>query len=363
MKQNDKTIYAFRVYQHHADYPMYVFKCRIQDLLKFVEVVPTSEEHPEYPQRPLKPRRAQDIAAYYSKGRPLAPALIINFDKTNPPAEQEINGVTDSYDLVKLTVKLDGPKAYCMDGQHRLWAFDPNVHQGKLTADVSRAELSIVAFLGIDMNDLSEQFITINTEQEKVTKEQIKTVEGASRRLIAVEQWAFDVVKKLNEMPDSPLFKQVLFYPGEKRKIIKNARLCSIVENYARSLNAASPHDAAMAIANYLKAWVNTYKTEWSDAKQHMLTTAVGIESLLSVYDTVNARRQAKHAVNVNLECWQDILAGIKAQEFILPEINYKGKHISWRKSEFKVMASGKHNVEALRKAFADMVVRHLKAT
>jgi DGQHR domain-containing protein len=354
-------IIAFRVNQFPDEYPMYVFKCKIGDLLSFTEVIPSSRTHPNFPQRPLNEKRAREIASYFSKGQPVSPAILLNFDPTNPPAESALSGVDKSFDLVRLSVDPLGAKAYCMDGQHRLKAFDPKVHQGQLQVDIADKELSVVAFLGIDLTKMTEQFITINTTQEKVRREQILTTKGHQKDLEWQNQWAFDVIRKLNEIGSSPLKGQVAFFPADKKTILKNVRLMQIVKNNCESLRLKSPAQAAEHIANYLAAWTEQYGKAWKDPKQHMIQTAIGIEMLMSTFAVVDFKRQAKHGQATSKASFASVISPCAKADFKLPQIGYSGKPISWLKQDFKVMAAGKHNTEALRSAFHAMVVEALK--
>lgn len=354
-------LYAFRVHQHGGDYPMFCFKAKVRDILSFTEVKASALAHPKYPQRPLNKARAATIAKYFSTGKPISPAILINFDPKNPPAEVELDGATKSFDIVKLTIDPNAEKAYCIDGQHRLWAFDPEVHEGNLSIDTTHTELSVVAFLGIDLTKMTEQFITINTTQEKVKKEQILTVRGEQNALDQSDQWAFEVVKRLNEIDVSPLKNQVIFFPGEKKKMIKNTRLLALVRTHAKSLQAESVDTASQWLAAYLRAWANIYKPEWEDKKLHMICTAVGLECMLAVFELVNQTRAIMSGDNRNLEAWNKALDGIKNEHYQLAAIGYDKKHISWLKADFKVMASGKHNVESLVKSFEEMVQAHAR--
>ncbi len=67
-----------------------------------------------------------------------------------------------------------------------------------------------------------------------------------------------------------------------------------------------------------------------TDKKQHMICMAVGLACMLTVFELVNQIRAMLSGDNRNLEAWSKAI-----------DIGYDKKHISWLKSDFKVMTSG----------------------
>jgi hypothetical protein len=210
---------------------------------------------------------------------------------------------------------------------------------------------------------MTEQFIVINTTQEKVRKEQILTTKGSQNALSGSQQWSFDVIKKLNELSSSPLKSKIAFFAGDKGKIVKNTRMSQVVSSNCQNLTLISADQAASQIANYLSAWTQLYSNAWDNPKIHMIGTAIGIEMLMTVYSVVESKRSQMHSHNTNVSAWSSVIASCINSNIDVPGIGYNGKPISWLKEDFKVMAASRHNTDALKEAFRTMVISTLKET
>ncbi len=219
--------YALRLSQHQKD--IYLFSLSAKDLIEIVEVIPNTQTHPDYPQREINDARCRAIADYIcgaekgprqSKLGYLPPSLVLNLYST--VHIDDVKGVHQDIHVVKLSIPKDGNKqGYCLDGQHRLFAFDPKRAKQHLKVDPNSYELPVAAFFNQSNDFISDLFEMINTRQVPVNPNQIYTMGGYSKTLEQAAQRAHDVLELVDGKKGGPLFGLIQWRPQDKGLLVR----------------------------------------------------------------------------------------------------------------------------------------------
>lgn len=355
------TTYARRFRQH--DMNLYMFTMPYNELLQFVEVMPHSEEHPEYPQRPIDERRLREIAGYVSDNRYIPPSIILNLYSS--VRMEEVEALEGVGSMVKFTVPGDGRKhAYCLDGQHRLWAFDSEKVAERLNIGDSPFEYSVVAFHNVSFEVLVEQFMTINTTQEKVNRDQITTVAGRHEQLPPPDQRAFRVAELFNTRQGSILQRKIFFMPGDRGTIIRLNRFKQLIKPYLVDQNAllgTETSDEIYRIINsYLRAWSELYPDAWAGTRHYVLLKTAGIETMFTLFEPAYNRCRLFHSSNFTVDTFKEMLGIFKTHPVDLTQPGFPERKevVDWSSAKYRQFCSGKESiaffVRAMKKVFKD---------
>ena|SRR3972149_2417680 len=354
--------YAMKFQQH--DINLYTFNMSYKDLLDFVEVIPHSEDHPDYPQRPISSDRLESVAEYVSDRNYIPPSIVLNLYKS--VLVKDLEPLANVGKISEIRIPKDGKKhAYCLDGQHRLFAFDISRVGEKLSIGNASFEYAIVAFHNVPFPRLVEQYMTINTKQEKVNPDQIVTMKGRLVQLQDPEQKAFNLATLFSKRPDSVLKDRIFFMPGDKNKIIKVKRFVQLVKPYLLDQNAILGtlvvDDIYRMMNAYLKAWQQLFPEAWNHPKNYVLLKTAGIETMFTLFEP--AYRRCKLFYNANfyaVQGWLDMLNVLKTEKVDLtrPGETEQKELIDWKSEKYGQFCSGKPNisffVRAMKKTFEE---------
>ena len=167
-------------------------------------------------QRILKPNRINRIKQSIEKQKIIAfpNSLIISsrYKLEDSPGEKT--------DLCKINFPIDYCSCRVVDGQHRLLGF------AKVEEYIQKNHnLPVVAFDNMKETDEAMTFITINTEQQKIDPNLLLILKSgfdwAEGTKFFNEKQAVLVIKKLNDIENSPLYKKIFlgYNPPRSRKI------------------------------------------------------------------------------------------------------------------------------------------------
>lgn len=223
---------------------------RSEEISRFVEF--------GYPWSELSDRKRED-SEYNSLRKPgwLPTAIVVNI---LGPKDQRSGRKVAEGDVIKVTNRKDGlaelhypdtykgkgwsitglPPIEVIDGQHRLWAFDPNSKDD--------FELPVVAFVGLDLSWQAYLFYTINIKPKKINaslafdlypllraEDWLDKFEG---HIIYRETRAQELVDVLWSHKDSPWHKRInmLGESGQRGKMVTQAAwIRALLATYVRS--------------------------------------------------------------------------------------------------------------------------------
>ncbi len=322
------------------------------DLLSFVEVEPNSEEHPNFPQRPVEVKRLRSIGDWVLGGGALLPSIIVNFYSS-------VDVKIDEDGTAIVRIPNDGKKhAYCLDGQHRLFAFDPTKSPHASEMDGKSFELAVTAMIHEPERSWVDQFIVINTTQKPVNKNQILGIKQYWGEADDDEAVAVQIAQGLNGSEDSVFYHKIFMRDGDKSTLIKLRNFVQLVRGNVDQngalwdSRAGLPEisDLIVLFKNYTNAWHDIFKDEWGSS-QHVLTKTAGWEAMLSPAGVLPiAFDRAKRNPRASEKDWKRILGPLRGLEVLL-----RGRDVplTWESYIFRPYCSGRSNIDTFVKAVA----------
>ena len=138
-------------------YEFYIFSMNSKDLLSIAYTSRRNEDRKRGVQRGLDPKRLKEIGDYYQSKAGQGPGIlpnpiIISLSKNSFFKNGQINIYRP---------KKDG-EAFVIDGQHRLFAFEPEYANGV------EMDLAVTAFIDLEDEMKAYIFRTINSKQRKI---------------------------------------------------------------------------------------------------------------------------------------------------------------------------------------------------
>lgn len=180
---------------------LYAFAASAKVLWKLVQINTREPDKDVGYQRVLSPSRIRGIAKYISNKHPIPTSVLVSFE----------SDVKVSADGTQLTVPNRPDAGWVIDGQHRL----AGAHQS--TRDI---ELPIVAFIGLDIKDQIEQFVTINKEAKGVPTslyyDLLNHLPDKSPADMAKER-AADIAAELRKDEESPFYSRIVITTSPKK--------------------------------------------------------------------------------------------------------------------------------------------------
>ncbi|MCY4388480.1 MAG: DGQHR domain-containing protein [Desulfurellaceae bacterium] len=182
-------------------------------------------------------------------------------------------------------------EAFVIDGQHRLWAFDPK-YSGEVDLNVV-----VTAFIDLDDSNKASIFRSINGNQRKINPSLVYDLIPMLRDKETVtfeDERCQDLVALLNEeTPDSP-WKDRISMVGGGNRIISQASFISALKKLFKKGHLFSStgqdffeqrlqHDLLLA---YFKAIQGSYSVQW-DNKAFFLCKYVGVSALLNLLEDI----------------------------------------------------------------------------
>lgn len=265
-----KTFKALEVTQN--DCKFYVFSIKSDLLYKIAYVSRRHEDKKEGYQRNLSLKRAKEINDYVFKLKGIIPNnIILNFD------------VDLSYDSGKQTISFDVKDniAWVIDGQHRLYG---------LSLSDKAIDVVVVAFEKLDIPNQAKIFRVINSTQKGVNTSLIYDLIDLVKDATFLEERAHELVKKLNDDPESPWYQQIKMLGIGKGLISQSAfvdNLQPLLDEEKRApLHIYTEEEQYGILRNYFSAIKFLFPDDWGNANS-LLTKTVGFYSFMLLLPTV----------------------------------------------------------------------------
>jgi DGQHR domain-containing protein len=240
------------------------------EVLRSICTVSRREDDPDQGyQRHLKESRLRQIAHYVDETKGAIPNnIILDFFDKNVVLDK-VNGT--------ITVPAGKRVAWVIDGQHRLFGFD-----------FARTQypLLVTAFVGLELKQEVDIFVTINTEQKRLPSSLALDLLGITGTDEDINRRCRELVAKLNEEEESPWYGQVNM-TGEGTGYIA-------LVNYVRKVKPLVSHLGVLhnytfvqqygVLANYWSAIKAVYADQWGKS---LLTKTLGFGALMNLFPTV----------------------------------------------------------------------------
>lgn len=275
---------------------MYACVMRAADVLAISEVDVWRQEDGQERgyQRAPETGRMRRVAQYLQGPRPLMPTSILL------SARWELEKRSRADGTVELFIPEDLPsekKLKRVDGQHRLGGFEVAIYDGQI-ARLADYPLAVVIMEGLTEEQEAEQFRIINETMKKVRTDLARRIlaarlqqRGGRRELtLAGRLWeavAVDVMRLLNEWPDSP-WHQRIQPPNVRKQPQHIVREVSFTTSLKPVLTTTPYKNwPAPRIARWLKeywtAWQQLVPDAFEHAEDYVLLKTPGVFSLHQV--------------------------------------------------------------------------------
>lgn len=179
---------------------LYLASINSKDLWNLVKINTRDEDKDSGYQRVLSPSRVRAIAAYIAAKKPIPTSVLVSFDKA------KVNGTG-----TQLIVDEVPDAGWIIDGQHRF----AGAHESG--TDIN---LPVVAFVGLNIKDQIQQFVTINREAKGVPTslyyDLLQHLPHKSAADIAKERSA-DIATELKREEESPFFGRIVVTTSPKK--------------------------------------------------------------------------------------------------------------------------------------------------
>jgi DGQHR domain-containing protein len=226
-------------------------------------------------QRVLSNGRVEAIKKYVEKGNAVPTSILVTFDK----GQISTDGRT-------LTVPNEAQAGWIIDGQHRL----AGIHASNV--DI---QLSVVAFVNLDLKQQIEQFVRVNREAKNVPTslyiDLLKHLPDKSDADLAKER-ASDIADALRRDEDSPFYGKIARVtspkPGEISLVNFARKIAPQVLRNKGKLQPYSLTSQVGLIKNYYKALAHVFPDTYSPREgTSIFFKTLGFGALMNALPTV----------------------------------------------------------------------------
>lgn len=305
-------------------FELYLFPLNSKILRQVCYVTPRSKENPNEVQRLLNLKRAKEIGEYIKGDTSLLPNAVV----VSLTSEVKINPTGKQNEVVIQFPSEKGKYAYILDGQHRLAGFD--------YSDGIEFDLPVVALYNADEHLRGKVFADINSKQVKVTDVHLLSLYYQIKELPSEEAATMDVVQRLAKDDDSPLHGKIKLLDDDKGCWVTNRHIKMCLAPHTESggtIYGKNPATQAHIIKEYLKGVKKVWPEAWGDNSHYMLTKAMGLEIIMSLFSAVKHRCDLNEGKQYTAETFQRQLAPLKDCYIEIPG---GGKiHLTWEIGPF----------------------------
>lgn len=228
-----------------------------------------------------------------------------------------------------------------IDGQHRLEGLKKAKDEIKNNYD-----LIVIFIIGFDRSVIAKQFYTINYEQKAVNKSLLYQLTGEFTTEVDELSFMHNVVKLLNEIPDSPFFGRVKMLGKAPKEFTKEEKLLLSISQaflidaliryvsetakgsiyppiFLRYYKKPEEHIYIVrALARFFNA-VRNIKPEWNNPGGSLLSKGMGIGALVKTFNLLfpmifknEMQNEWSKIADLKIEDYQRILAGLENIDF-----------------------------------------------
>ena len=307
----------------------YLFAISAKKLLQVAYTSERTQNNRTGIQRGLRPDRLRKIGKFLTSNNPNLPLL---------PNAIIVSLSSESYfedGHIYIRKRLAG-EAFVVDGQHRLWAFDP-----KYSAEM---DLNIVVTAFINLNNSSKAFLfrSINGNQTKINPSLVYDLIPMLRDQETVtfeDKRCQDLVTFLNkEESNSPWSDRIGMVGVGKRPISQASFISALKKLFRRGRLFANEDEDFFEqrmqeelLLEYFKAIQSSYSVQW-DNKAFFLCKYVGVSALLNLLERIvgdlreeNVLISDKNGLCISKETFTPYMRKLKKFSFSAAEERKKG--------------------------------------
>lgn len=242
---------------------MYLFSAPAKSLWSVVQINKRTDDKEDGYQRALSESRALDIKKFLAAGNFIAPSIIIAFEQ----GKASFNSQTS-----KISIEDSPESGWVIDGQHRL--------RGAELSE-QNINLSVVAFIGLDIQKQIEQFIIINKEAKGVPTslyyDLLKMLPTQKNPSDSAKEKAAAIAESLRKDASSIFFERIVIVTSPKNgEISLNnfvRKLSPLIVEGKGSLQAFTQREVAGIIENYFRVLKIVFPDQFSLSKQRFFQT------------------------------------------------------------------------------------------
>lgn len=326
-----------------GDYTFYVFKMNSKDLLEISYTSERTRFNRTGIQRGLDRTRLREIGKYITQEKSDAPGIlpnciIVSFSKDTYHKNRKIN-----------IVRRKRGEAFILDGQHRLFAFDPEFSDGK------HMDLIVTGFIELPEEMKAYIFRTINSEQKKINPSIVYDLIPMLRKdWIKFEDLrAQFLVEELNSDRGSPWHDGISMLGGRK-KTITQASFITRIKRLLKKDNIFADEEffeqsiQKDVLFEYFSAIREVFPVAWMN-KKFILCKDVGVAATLNLlYQIIEDMRRKGKTISDK--------KGLKiSKEDFIPYIK-KIKNFSFASHEYGAVFLGEGGIRELTSKLQKMI-------
>lgn len=266
------TFPAVPVSQH--DTKLYCFVISAKTLYSLVRINQRDPDKQEGYQRALSASRVRAIANYIDKGHPIPTALLLAL--TNDVHYDSKAG------MISIPERPDA--GWVIDGQHRL----AGAHEAE-----SDVEFAVMAFVGLELREQIEQFVTINREAKGVPTSLYYDLLNDLPKKISdshlAQERASDIAKELRTDEDSAFYGRITIHSPKKGELsLTNfvRKVSPLVAPKKGKFNLYSFIEQVGIIKNFYKALQIVFPKHLREPRPLFFST-IGFGALLNALPTI----------------------------------------------------------------------------
>lgn len=226
-------------------------------------------------QRTLSRSRVNSIANYVDEGNSIPNSILISLNEA-----KLVNNETQ----IQIPRKEDA--AWVIDGQHRL----AGAHEAK-----TDTELTVIAFIGLDVTEQIKQFVTINREAKGVPTslyyDLLKHLPPLKSPTVIAKERAVDIAHALRKDEQSPFYDRIVVITPPKRGwqiSLTNfvRKVFPLFVDIKGKLHTYTYEEQLKIIDNYYRALRNIFPSQFRGQKQILFMT-LGFGAVMNAFPTV----------------------------------------------------------------------------
>ncbi len=242
-------------------------------------------------QRPVIRKKIRELVQYYSECReaqnlPAIPGAVIMI------TERRLDFLSSGKNpgMGMLQIPEEPGILRCLDGQHRLLALSAQAEK-----DVE-IDVPAVLFDTLDPRQTVELFVTINAKHTRLNPSHLISLAG--RRLYADphQALAHDIIRKLDEVEDSPLHRDIKILGVGKGRVSQASLADEMVDLFAAIEKIGGKdrfkefeENGARFFVNYFKAILTVFPKSWGGRK-YSIKTGSALRAFIRVIPDVMVR-------------------------------------------------------------------------
>jgi DGQHR domain-containing protein len=279
-KKNGSVPYQFPcLVTKQGKYQLVCFVTTARTLNNFVAINQRDPDAKTGYQRVLSMSRVRVIKTYIDAGKPLPTSVLISLEK-----EAELTEDGDTGNWV-VTIPRKKTAGWVIDGQHRLAGASEAQHD---------VELIVVAFIGLNLQEQVNQFVTINREAKGVpTSLYLDLLKDLPRNKTEVElakDRSVDIADSLRKDEESPFYAKIIFLGSPQRGELSLTnfvrKVYPLVQKNKGLLEAYSYLEQSTILNNYYKALEQVFP-KFFDSTKSVFFKTLGFGAVINALPTI----------------------------------------------------------------------------